>query len=250
MDMGGTGRVLSFPGTAHIPACRVRSDSPHFGKFRRLANDIRDRIPDIESFELRASCGEKAVVVPVRTGLMFDVTYTSTILKRVVEAMGGRGKPSFYGEEMETAGGPVKCTSIVPSFWEMVMLMREDFQNNGFEDMMALEEQGVLVRSRKVPVAIRALGGNICMDTGSAAYFILGQLPIKDVVMLNTSGAAGLLAEIIKIEAEYESTREGGHFFGNREAAARRVMANKFRYEMQMSFSDTEEPMDRFPHQS
>ncbi|MCX6768925.1 MAG: hypothetical protein NTY83_03765 [Candidatus Micrarchaeota archaeon] len=249
--MNGTHRILSFPGTVHMPSCRVRSDSPHFGKFKGLANDIRDRIPDIETRELKAFCEEKAIVLPMRTGLMFDVTYTSTILKRVVESMRGKEKPAFYNKEIPTPEGPIKGTVMMPSFWEMVMLMREDFQNTGFEDMMALEEEGVLVRSRKVPIAIRAPAGGLCMEDNPNIYLVPGKaVPIRDVVMLSTSGAAGLLAEIIKVEAGYESTREGGPFFGHKEGVVRGMMLRKFRYEVQMSLSDTENPIDRLPPQS
>jgi len=159
-------RFLSFPGTAQMPACRVRRDSPHFWKFRKLANRIRDHIPNIEAAELRVARAEGAATLHARAGLVFGATYTSTILRRVVESMEGGGRPSFFGGEIETAMGPARGTMVVPSFWEMVVLMREDFTNSGFCDMVVLEDEGVLVRTRKVPIAISVQRAAFSPKTG------------------------------------------------------------------------------------
>lgn len=149
-----------------MPACRVRRDSPHFWKFRKLANRIRDHIPDIEAAELRVARAEGAATLHARAGLVFGATYTSTILRRVVESMEGGGRPSFFGGEIETAMGPARGTMVVPSFWEMVVLMREDFTNSGFCDMVVLEDEGVLVRTRKVPIAISVQRAAFSPKTG------------------------------------------------------------------------------------
>jgi hypothetical protein len=249
--MNGTCRALSFPGTAHIPACRVREDSPHIKKFQRLARDIRDRIPDIERGELKAFTEDKPVALIARTGLMFDVAHTSTILKRIVASMGEGGRPSFYNREMEIPGGIVKGTAMMPSFWGMVRLMAEDAPNTGIDDMMDLEEQGVLVRSRKAPIAIRAPPGGLCLEEEGSLYLLPNMaVPMKDVIMLCTSGAAGLLAEIIKVEAGYEAAREGSPFCGQKEAKIRGMMSRKFRYEVFMSLKDMQLPIDRLEPQS
>lgn len=245
--MGGRARFLSFPGTAHIPACRVREDSPHLKKFRRLANDIRDRIPDIERSRLRAYNGGRPAVLEARTGLMFNVTHTSTILKRIVEGMEGGGRPRFWNIEIETPAGIGKGTAMLPSFWGMVALMSKDLPGTGLDDMMDLEEQGVLVRSRKVPVAIRARPGGVLEESG--LYVLDATVPARDVVMLCASGAAGLLSEIIRIEAGYEASREGSRFYGQNEARVMGMMLRKFRYEAFMSMKDEQVPIDRLDAQ-
>lgn len=246
MDMVDGARFLSFPGTVHIPACRVREDSPHFGKFKRLANDIRDRIPDIEAGELRAYENEALISLPVRTGLMYNVSYTSTIIGRMVESMEGRGKPGFHNRVIRKEDLEAKAAFMLPAFWDMIRLMRDERENRGFEDMVALEEQGVLVRSRLVPIAIKAPECGFYAGKEQEVYLSVGKLiPIKDVIMLGASGAAGLLREIIRVEAHYEAGREGGHFFGQPEGRVRVAIANKFRYEVRMSLKDVEEPMDR-----
>ncbi len=244
--MGGNARFLSFPGTAHIPACRVREDSPHFGKFRRLANRLCDAIPDIEAGELRAYENEALISLPVRTGLMYNISYTPTIIRRIVESMGGRGRPCFHNRLIRKDDEEFKGTFMLPAFWDMIKMMRDERENRGFEDMMALEEQGVLVRSRLVPIAIRAPECGFYATEEQEVYLSVGSpIPIKNVIMLGASGAAGLLKEIIRAEAHYEAGRAGGHFFGQPEGRIRAAIANKFRYEVMMSLKDVEEPMDR-----
>lgn len=244
-------RLLSFPGTAHIPACRVRFDSPHFGKFRKLARRLYDRIPDIESGRLGAYEGERRIWLQKRTGLMFNVSYTSSILRSIILSMDEGGKPAFHNRIFQGEDAGLPATVMLPSFWEMVMLMRDDSSGQGLEDMMALEEKGVLVRSRKVPIAVRARPGGLYAKDEIEVYTLVGRpVPIDNVVMLSASGADGLVREIIKLEAQYEATREGGRFFGQPVAKIRRAISAKFRYEVYMSLRDIEEPMDRLEPQS
>ncbi len=249
--MNGGQRLLSFPGTAHIPACRVRFDSQHFGKFRKLARRLYDRIPDIESGRLRAHEGERRIWLPKRTGLMFNVSYTSSILRSIITSMDGGGKPAFQNHAFRAGDSELPATVMLPSFWDMIMLMKEDSSGQGLEDMMALEEDGVLVRSRKVPIAVRAGPGGLYAKGTVELYTLVGKpVPMDDVIMLSSSGAAGLVREIIKLEAQYEASREGGHFCGQSAARIRRAISEKFRYEVYMSLRDVEEPMDVLEPQS
>lgn len=244
-------RALAFPGSAHIPACRVRSDSPHFEKFRRLSRKLADCIPHIEPGELKAFEEGKKIALRVRTGLMFHMSYTSTILRRVLETMEAGGRPGFYDRIIDEGGAGRMSTTMMPSFWDMLMLMRDELINNGLGDMIALEEQGVLVRSRKVPIAIRAPPGGFHTKDGTELYAVVGKpVPIRDVIMLGSSGAAGLLKEIIRAEARHEAMREGGPFSGRSESSVRGLMLWRFRYEVSMSLSDTEEPVGGLPPQS
>lgn len=243
--MNSAQRLLSFPGTAHIPACRVRFDSPHFGKFRKLARRLCDRIPDIESGRLRAYEEERRIWLPKRTGLMFNVSYTSSILRSIISSMDGGGRPAFQNRVFGRGKSELPATFMLPSFWDMVMLMREDSSSQGLTDMMDLEEKGVLVRSRKVPIAIRASPGGLYAKDEIEVYTLVGKpVPMNYVVMLSASGADGLVREIIKLEAQYEASRKGGRFFGQPVAKIRRAISAKFRYEVDMSLEDVEEPMD------
>jgi len=244
-------KALAFPGTAHIPACRVREDSPHFWKFKRLANKLFDTIPDIEAGTLKAYDNGAQISLPVRTGLMFNISYTSTIIRRIVESMNGGRKPGFHNKVLTNGDTEMKATVMLPSFWDMIALMRNETENKGFEDMMALEEQGVLVRSRIVPIAIKAPACGFYTREEREIYLAAGELiPIRDIIMLSASGAAGLLKEIIKVEAIYEAARKGGNFQGQPWGRAREAITKKFRYEVLMSLKDVEEPIDRLEPQS
>lgn len=213
--------MLAYPGSACLPAFRMREDSRHFRRLARVAWRL---------MEARAEMGRRRVTalgpsmerlgrVEFPSGFGFDLTDTATLLLRVVEAPGKRAE--YFTSRIN---GRVE-TRLFATFGKLLGHMRTDPPVGEFNAMELLREQGIMIRARKTAIAaIPGSGGAYSEHCGT--YTMDCGIGLGRTMMLNSS--PGTVREIIRMEA----LSSGG---GARE---RDSMVRKWRRELRMASYD------------
>ena len=237
IDMGEAKRFLSFPGNAHMPACRVREDSPHLRRLWNLAWRAMERQPVMEPRAIRAfdERDMETRELRLRSGFAFEATTTATILLRVVETMGS-GKPCYSSYQRGSGASARPETRLFLSLLGLLEHMRKDIPYGQSDAGTLLKEQGILIRPRKVAIAVVPVGGGTWSPSRGVYLLNHTGIGIGKILMLN--GRPDIVREIIRIEAAYEAGREGGPYEYSNEKNARISLMHLWQREVRMASYD------------
>ncbi|HNT60799.1 MAG TPA: hypothetical protein PKJ97_02370 [Candidatus Bilamarchaeaceae archaeon] len=188
----GRPRMLAYPGSACLPAFRMREDSPHFRRLAKVAWRLMEANVEVGERSVRAfTAAAGGMVLRFPAGLGFDLTNTATILLRAVEG----GRAARYCSSRGTEPGHVR---LFVSLRKLLEYMRTDPPAGDFDAALKLEAEGILIRPRTVAVAaIPPRNGTYYEHSGT--YSSDGFLPLGRMIILNSSPAT--VREIIRLEA-------------------------------------------------
>ncbi len=241
MNMNGKHRMLSLPGNAHMPACRVGEGSRYVERLWRLAWEGAEKQPEIGIRRIRAFSERdmEAREITLRSGLAFDVTTTATILLRIIETM-ETGKPSYCSSFVRSGRVMVPETRLFVSFLDLLGYMKKDLAAGQSDAGILLSKQGIQVRPRKVAVAVVPGGGGTLREGLGYAVYVLNHQAISLGRMIMLNGRPDIVNEIIRIEAQYEAGRPGGPYEGSDARSAKISITHLWRTEVRIASYDTD----------
>jgi hypothetical protein len=229
-------RIVSIPGSMQIPACRVREDSPHLRQLWKLWEGT-NKPPEIGLRKIRAFSEREMETreITLRSGLAFDVTTTATILLRIIETMEA-GRPSYCSSFVRSGRMTAPETRLFVSFLDLLEYMRKDLTAGQSNANLVLSEQGILIRPRKVAVAVVPCGGGTWSTT--RGVYVLSHRCIDLGRMMILNGRPDIVKEIIAIEARYEAGREGGPYEYSKEKGTKTSLTQLWKTELRNASYD------------
>jgi len=230
-------RFLSIPGNAHMPACRVREGSRHAERLWKLAWEGAKKQPEMEPRRIRAFSEMEmdAMEITLRSGLAFDFTTTATILLRIIETMEA-GRPSYSSSLMHKGKAIAPETRLFISFLDLLEHMKKDPPAGQSDAGLILKKQGILIRPRKVAVAVVPEGGGTWSQARGLYLLNHRCIGIGRVIILNSN--PDIVREIIRIEAAQAAGREGGPYEDSKPRDAMSSMMHRWRTEVRIASYD------------
>lgn len=175
--------------------------------------------------------------ITLRSGLAFDVTTTATILLRVIETMKA-GRPSYCTSFVRSGRIIAPETRLFVSFLDLLEYMKKDFTAGQSDADLVLSNQGILIRPRKVAVAMVPEGGGTWSTIRGVYVLNHRYIDIGRIIILNSR--PDIVREIIAVEAAGEVQREGSPYEGSKIRNARISMMHKWRTEVRMASYGTD----------